>query len=193
MKVSRSAVAFCCALIAGAGHAVCTPVQGVVSLVPDPACNIVGALAGWQGSEAPDTLLAQLGAPPASVCFATTGVGTAQFTGYSGLTTVPVIGANGQGTITPQAYGVPNSVRANLTSFTAQGVLTGRVGFGANRKTGTLFTKDTGTFVNDGKAAEVIQIVGGTGDFQEATGTILVAGQELGGAAIFTGSICTGN
>lgn len=159
--------------------------------MPDPACHIVGAVAGWQGSEGPELLLALAGAPPATACFATSGTGVAQFTGYSGLTTVPVVGADGQATKTPQAYVTPNSVRATLTSFTAQGVLTGRVGFGSSRKTGTLFTKDTGIFGNDGKAAEVIKIVGGTGDFQGASGTILVAGQELGGAAIYTGSICT--
>lgn len=192
----RPAAACLFALFAHAGYTACIPVQGVVTLVPDSACRIVGAIAqSWQGTEAPDLLLAQLpGAEPAAVCFAASGTGTVQFKGLSGLTTVPVVGADGSVTYSPLIYpGAPNSARSGLTSFTAQGVLSGKLKLANINKSGTLFTKDTGIFGSDGKAGELIKIVGGTDDFQGASGTIAVAGQEIGGLAVFTGSICTPN
>lgn len=193
--ITRRAAACLCVLLASSVQANCLPVQGVVTLTPDPACRVVGALGSWQSGEAPDPLLAMFpGADPASVCFAVSGTGTAQFSGFSGLTAVPVAGFDGNFTATPLVYlAAPTSARAGLSSFTAQGVLSGRIRFGGINKSGTLFTKDTGVFGSDGKAAELIKIVGGTGDFQGASGTIAVAGQELGGYAVFTGSICTAN
>jgi hypothetical protein len=61
-----------------------------------------------------------------------------------------------------------------------------------NRYAGTLYTKDTGIITADFFVGQVVLIVGGTDDFEDATGRIAVAGQELGGSpgAFYTGHIC---
>jgi len=53
--------------------------------------------------------------------------------------------------------------------------------------------KDTSTSTNTGVVRELLQIVGGSSGFEGARGTISVAGQEIGGIAVYTGEICTLN
>lgn len=93
-RISKPAVAVLATLLAGVSHAACYPVLGLVTSVPDPNCQIVGAMANWPSpAEAPDPLLAQMQLPlPDPVCFAISGTGTAQFSGFSGLTSVAVEG-----------------------------------------------------------------------------------------------------
>jgi hypothetical protein len=77
---------------------------------------------------------------------------------------------------------------AGLQGFTSQAALTGRVQ--GNKYQGTVHTKDTGYITADGFVGQVLLIVGGTGSFEGATGRVAVAGQEVGGSAIYTGHIC---
>ena len=79
---------------------------------------------------------------------------------------------------------------AGLNVFTSQVAIHGSV---AGRYRGTLYTKDTGITTGDIFVGQVLLVVGGTGDFEYATGRIAVAGQELGGGppgAFYTGHIC---
>jgi hypothetical protein len=192
--ITGPAVAGLFVLYASASSAACIPAQGLVTLTPDPACRIFGAMSTWSAPEAPDAFL---GAPPGPgapppVCFSAVGTGTVQFSGFSGLTTVPVAGVDGNVTVAPLVYPIPSvGLRSSARAFTSQSVLNSKIAVGRDRKSGTLFTKDTGNITNDGKAAEIIMIAGGTGGFAGASGTIEVAGQELGGFAVYTGTICT--
>lgn len=191
---------------AGAGNSgrhderLCIPVDGTVSSTFDSDCHIIG---NWPATlpEGTDQLLALLGANPADVCFAIKGEGKAKFSGFSGLTAVLVAnqvlpGATTTPLIFPTAYSpppdqTPIGVRAGLSVFTSQAKLTGRV----KDRSGTLYTKDTGAIIGEGfpgqgMVGQVLKIVGGTGDFEDASGTIAVAGQEVGGAAFYTGEVC---
>lgn len=46
--------------------------------------------------------------------------------------------------------------------------------------------------ITAGGSGRVLKIVGGPAgsDFENATGTLAVAGQEVGGAAVYTGEVC---
>ncbi len=183
-----SAVAGLFAVAAGTAFAAtCTQVYGLVNTTPDATCGIVPLSSGFPDGS--DFLLASLpGQNPAAVCFTIQGTGTARFKGYSGLTAIGVMNQLGQQSATPFAY--DGGARATLTGFTAQAVLTGTLGIGPKQKSGTLYTKDTGTITNDGKVGQILKIVGGSGGFANATGTVAVAGQEVGGFAIYTGDVC---
>ena len=159
---------------------------------PDLSCQIVGAMANWPAVEAPDTLLAQM-QPAASspVCFAIWGTGTAQFSGVAGLTSVAIQGADSQVSVTPLAY--VGGARSTITGFTAQAVLNGTMVIGRKKVAGTLYTKDAGVIGADGRVGEILKIVGGSGGLENASGTIAVAGQEVGGVAIYTGEVCLPN
>ena len=198
----RGTVAGVSMLFAVSGHGACVPVQGVVTSVPDAACQINGEIkAKWLGQpfEQPDPLLNQIAPiffPPAAACVSVRAIGTAQLSGFGGLTAVGVRGLDTRETVTPLGYApfAPDAlgVRSTLTGFTAQSVLSGSVSTHGSKKSGTIFTKDTGTaIISTGMTSEILQIVGGTRDFLGATGTIAVAGQELGGIAVYTGEICT--
>jgi hypothetical protein len=68
-------------------------------------------------------------------------------------------------------------------------------------RSGTLYTQDTGAITpyipisptDVQMVGQILKIVGGTGGFDGASGTIAVAGQEVGGAAFYTGEICVKN
>ena len=176
----------------------CIPLTGVVQTAPDGGCTIRAAQSAWSGSELPDPLLADVlppSVPAASLCFTVKGFGTAQFSGSAGLTTVLAGNRTPQGEFVPRGptpLTFESGVRAGLTNFTAQTVLTGKVFAGPKQLSGKLYTKDTGTITADGKVAEILKIVGGTKGFAGASGTIAIAGQELGGFAVYTGEICPG-
>lgn len=181
-------------LVSGSSHGGCVPVQGILTTHPDPSCQIVNALSNWPAAEPPDLLLIQAdpGLDPATVCFVTHGYGTARFSGHSGFTAVPVAGSDLNGTATPLLFPTqPGGVRSTLSGFTSQAALSGTLGLGRKKRSGTLFTKDTGTTTQRGVVGQLIMIVGGDRDFEGASGTIAVAGQELGGYALYTGEVCT--
>lgn len=193
-RTSKPAVAALATLLAGVSHAACFPVQGVMTAVPDPSCLIKDAVVNWPTSiEAPDRLLALIQPDAPGACVAVSGTGTAQFAGVAGLTSVGAQGLIGS-TVTPLAYEArPGEARQGVTGFTAQTALSGAVWLGRKKAVGTLYTKDTGVIGPDGKVGEILRIVGGTRDLQNASGTIAVAGQEMGGLAIYTGEVCLPN
>ncbi len=171
----------------------CHSVAGVVTSFPDPACQVENEFPQDQA----DWYLP--GVPNKDRCFTVIGLGTAAFRGAAGLTTVPVADVNGGVITTPLGFPpvppFPNSDRGNLTGFTSQAVLTGRL----KGLRGSLYTKDTGYIVPDPDPAtgawvgQVLIIVGGTGGFENATGTISVAGKEVGGWANYSGFVCEGD
>jgi hypothetical protein len=180
-------------LLASTASGACIPINGTVNATPDPTCQIVNAASGIATSEAMDILIASV-RPSAEVCLSIAAniapPKNGQVTGYSGLTSVPVAGSFGV-TNTPLVY-PSGGVRTNLMGFTSLAVLTTTIGIGSKELSGKLVTKDTGTIdLSTGVVGQILQVVGGTGDFAGATGIIAVAGQEVGGAAGFTGQVCT--
>ena len=183
------------------------PINGVVSSTPASSTD-PGAAAGCLdaavlGGLSPDPLVN----PP--VCLRIDVSGTVKASGYSMLTQVPIFSAGGVAT-TPFCFFVPPpagpggdatrgcsavvggspvpSTSAGLQGFTSQAALTGRVN--GNRYQGTVYTKDTGYITADGFVGQILLIVGGTGDFNGATGRVGVAGQEVGDYATYTGHVC---
>lgn len=184
IRLTMTTVMLACA---GTGYAgvhgpVCIPVDGTVTSVPDPGCGIYAA---WPGN------------PPQWVpgaCFVIEGKGKAKFKGYSGLTSVPVVNpVTNAVSATPLVFAVPQQdARSDLNVFTSNAALTGKLVTGRN---GTLFTQDTGAIAPDvgGQmqiVGQILKIVGGTEDFDGASGIIAVAGDEVGGAAFYTGQVC---
>ncbi len=172
-----------------------------------------------EGVEAPDPLLKDIlsNVPAGDVCLDIKGSGVAHFHGSSGLTAVQVGNWTPPGqppfyplAIPPTATdpGYPTAspinpfgttplnfgsgVRSTLTVFTSQAVLVGKL----HGLKGTLYTKDTGVITPLSATAamvgQVLKIVGGRGDFEGASGTIAVAGEEVGGRASYTGEVCPG-
>lgn len=207
-KITQPAVATLCILFAsaayGSGGGKCIPVHGFVQSTPAKLCDQAKAdYFAWpsDNSEGADPLLILVNSqlPPGKVCLDIKGFGVAQFTGSSGLTAVQVGNAvptspffvalsspvNPFGA-TPLNFG--SGVRAGLTVFTSQAVLDGKL----HGLKGKLYTKDTGVITSDGMVGQVLKIVGGSDDFKGASGTIAVAGQEVGGLASYTGEVCAG-
>ena len=182
-------------LIAGTTYATCFPVSGVVTSVPSDFENCLGIAERFsdQGVNT-DT--------PLGACFQVRGRGApgVEFEGFSEFTSVVAASAvpNGGVAATPLTFAFTDITRANLLGFTSQAALTGKI----RNLRGTILTKDTGYIaaldpsVTDILQAEeqivgqVLNIVGGEGDFADAYGAIGVAGEELGGFAQFTGQIC---
>lgn len=206
----------------GSGAGKCIPVHGFIQSTPAATCDQVDAdnkawlLLVTEGIEAPDPLLKDIipNVPAGDVCLDVKGFGVAQFHGSSGLTAVQV------GNWTPdRTYFFPlatplttppyptaspinpfgttllsfgSGVRSTLNIFTSQAVLVGKL----HGLEGTLYTKDTGVITPVSATAlmvgQVLKIVGGTDGFEGASGTIAVAGEEVGGRASYTGEVCPG-
>lgn len=180
---TKSAISTLFLVCASAAYAdtLCIPVDGTVTSETDAACKIHEENA-W-----PNTLPVPVWVE--SACFALTGKGKARFTGYSGLTSAVAVNSSAQFAATPLVFQPQDDLdtaRANLTVFTSNAVLTGKL----RNLRGTLYTQDTGVITADGIVGQVLKIVGGTEGFDRATGTIAVAGQEVGGAAFYTGEVC---
>lgn len=145
---------------------VCIPVDGTVTSIPD---------------------LSSCGGNGCSRFFIE-GKGKAKFKGVSDVTSVQV--SNGSETLltTPLYF---EGTRTNVSVLTANSTLTGKLVTG---RSGTLYTEDTITVTPiDGQrqlVAEMLKITRGTDDFDGASGVIAVAGEEIGGAAFYTGQIC---
>ena len=181
----------------GGGGDLCIPVDGTVTATVDDNCGIQDP-GRWPGP-APSWV------PTSSVpvCFTLKGEGKAKFNGFSGLISVfvstpPPPGLPPVG-VTPLIFpGAPTDARSNIMVFTSNAVLTGKLVTG---RSGTLYTQDTGAITpyipisptDVQMVGQILKIVGGTGGFDGASGTIAVAGQEVGGAAFYTGEICVKN
>ncbi len=200
---SKSAVTTLFLVCASAGYAagggqadpLCIPVDGTVTsafAAPDENgyCAIWGVwpVVNSQPLGDPFTWLPPSMANP--TCLTLTGKGKARFTGLSGITsvgvvnpfpTLPTFSATPLGFATP-----PGSARSDLTVFTSNAVLTGKL----RNLSGNLYTQDSGVITTAGFVGQVLKIVGGTDGFAGATGEIAVAGQEVGGEAFYTGEIC---
>lgn len=178
---------------AGSGYAaaggvkgpVCIPVDGTVTSVPLLNCNDVPPQLTGPGF-LPD-------GGPTPVCFRIEGKGKAKFSGYSRLTSAAVRNPAAPGTVTATPLEFPfDPVRAYINVFTSSAVLTGKMVTG---RSGTLFTQDTGVITPDVDGqmqivGQLLKIAGGTDDFDAASGIIAVAGDEVGGAAFYTGQVC---
>lgn len=189
------------ALIATAAHGACFPLSGVVTSAPTEAGDCAGLSEEFLDLHVvPDTAV-QFPAIPFT-CFKIRGQGApgVKFRGVSEFTSVVVAGVGPSGGVaaTPLVFPVPEASRANLLGFSSQAVLSGKVG----KLRGKILTKDTGYIAaldpdvtdvlqaEDQIVGQVLNIVGGEGDFEQAYGAIGVAGNELGGFAQFTGQIC---
>jgi hypothetical protein len=184
------------------------PVSGVVTSRPANPANLSEAAGCAQaatlgGGVQPDPLL------PEPVCLKVDVSGTVKATGFSMLTTVPVVSAAGFAA-TPICFFLPPNgpgdqtrgcslsvggsmvpvpaTSAGLQGFTSQAALTGSVQ--GNKYTGTVYTKDTGYVTSDGFIGQILLVAGGTGSFEGATGRVGIAGQEVGGYANYTGHLC---
>ena len=170
----------------GVKDAVCIPVDGTVTSTVDPTCGINGA---WP--YAPPSPPGWLG------CFVIEGKGKAKFKGYSGTTSVPVVNPGNPSVVTATPLLFPPTslpdARSQVVVFTSNAALTGKLVTG---RSGTLYTQDTGAITPVDPSApiktvgQILKIIGGTDDFDGATGTIAVAGDEVGGAAFYTGQVC---
>ena len=135
------------------------------------------------------------------VCLRISVSGTVKASGYSVLTRVPLVAADGSVGTTPfcfptdqtrgcvDAGGTPfPPTSAGMQGVSSKARLTGTV---LGRKySGTVLTKDQGFITPDGFVGQILLIEGGTGSFEGATGRAAVAGQEIGGVAYYTGHIC---
>ncbi len=141
------------------------------------------------------------GLSPAHVCFRIAGKGKAKIEGassFSRLTTALAVNPFNPGVVTATLLLFPpldpSNVRADLTVFTSNASLTGKI----RNYSGTLYTMDTGVITQptppggEQTVGQVLKIVGGSpgSDFEGASGTIAVAGQEVGGGAFYTGEVC---
>jgi len=122
-------------------------------------------------------------------CFRVISIGNAVFKGVAGLTFLSAPDAFGEIASTPIFLG---GEREGLSYFTARGYLTGRIWTRDGLLRGSIKIIDTGTInQEDGVVAEIIRIQGGEGDFEDATGRLLVYGPEMApGWATYRGKIC---
>jgi len=139
-------------------------------------------------------------------CFKVITKGNAVFKGVSGLTSSPVLvavegypGVHEASTFFPNIPipGIPLSgdEREGLLYFTGRGSLTGKILTIDGLLEGSINTVDTGTMdEQEGVVVEIIRIDGGEGDFEGASGRILVYGPEIApGWATYRGKICIGD
>lgn len=185
------------------------PINGVVTSTPvspnDPDPDVAK---GCRKAVRLGDVASPDGALMPLVCLKIVASGTAKASGYSVLTSVPVASLvpdpDPDSVSTPFCFpgdatrgGCPSApsttapspeTSAGLQGFTSQAALRGSVLEGQYR--GTIYTKDTGYITADGFVGQVLLIVGGTGSFQDATGRVAVAGQEVGGLATYTGHVC---
>lgn len=198
---TKSAISTLFLVCASAAYAdpLCIPVDGTVSSTPI-ACSQIppevfselcpyGVFDPYQ-PHVPGMCLPELTDP---VCFRISGKGKAKIEGahsFSRLTTDVAANQLYQAAVTPLVFPpqAPGNPRADLTVFTSSASLTGKV----RHLKGTLHTRDTGVITAGGIVGQVLKIVGGPAgsDFENATGTLAVAGQEVGGAAVYTGEVC---
>jgi len=202
---TKSAISTLFLLCASTAYAdpLCIPVDGTVSSTPIPCVDIPEPLRSTlctpfnpenivPGMCLPEVINPVTGVTD-PVCFRISGKGKAKIEGehsFSRLTFEVAANQSG-GILTPLVFPSqqdPGNPRADLTVFTSSASLTGKV---RNLK-GTLHTRDTGVITAGGVVGQVLKIVGGSpgSDFEGATGTIAVAGQEVGGAAVYTGEVC---
>ncbi len=197
MKIfTKSAISTLFLVCASAAYAdpLCIPVDGTVtSAFADPDNNGYCEIwTVWPSQPNPPQWTWLPSIAEQSSCLTLTGKGKAKFTGLSGLTIVGVASQipPNPASMTPLVF-PDDPIRFKspddyLTVFTSNAVLTGKV----RNYSGSLYTQDTGVITKAGFVGQVLKIVGGTGDFEGATGEIAVAGQEVEGNAFYTGEVC---
>lgn len=124
-------------------------------------------------------------------CFKVNCIGNALFHGSAGLTFSPVTSAVQGETSTPLSFSLDGR-RAGLQFFTSRSYLKGIILTRNGILIGSIKTADTGTMDrSDGMGAEILLIQGGKGDFENASGRILVYGPEIApGWATYKGKVC---
>jgi len=127
--------------------------------------------------------------PYIGTCFKVNSIGNAIFEGTSALTSSPVTSVIKGDALTPLFL---EGDRQGLQFFTSRSSLTGIIWTRHGIFSGSINTVDTGTIdLKDGVAAEILVIQSGDGDFESASGRILVYGPEMApGWATYNGNIC---
>lgn len=181
----KTLVSIALALSAGMAAGACQPVVGTVKLQRDSACNVMALISGpiFTG-ECFSVQLSLLGFPLAS--------------GFAGLTSEPIVGANGVPTATPAV--IPDSAQSPLPR---QIVQTARsvVALGSGSRRTTLYSSDVNVMqpvigtdgqISLGAVTEQILITGsdGLGAYANATGYLSVVGNSVGQSAPVAGKIC---
>jgi hypothetical protein len=193
----------------------CIPVDGTVTTT-NVGCGDSDAYTTAYNTLCPaggnNCLPSPLLPPPQSPCFKVAGKGKAKIDGDKSLSVLTSVVVANQAVppmvaTTPLGFPPPpynlDNVRSDLSVFTSRASLNGKLTTGQK---GTLYTEDTGVITipptptppeapQPARGApqivgQILKIVGGTGDFDKAYGTIAVAGTEVGGAAFYTGEVC---
>jgi hypothetical protein len=142
-------------------------------------------------------------------CLGVLAKGDVEMTGHSVITTAPVNSlVPGAGTTqTPICFagdptrgcGVPGQpentpppTAAGLNGFTSRAKIAGTVRERpwSTRYEGEVYTRDSGYITPDGFVGQILLVEKGTGDLADSSGRIGVAGQEVGGFAIYRGEVC---
>lgn len=172
---------------AGTAGAACTQVAGTVRLLPDASCQIASKVPGptYIGS-----------------CFtvALSIVGLPSATGYAGVTSEALVGANGVGTASPAV--IPSDANPAIPRQivqTARSAIT--LGRGSNQT--TLYSSDviviqptldpaTGQMGIPAAVSEQIIITGtdNQGAYSKVTGNLTVAGNSIGQTVPVLGKLC---
>lgn len=171
------------ALAAGMAAGACLPVAGTVKLQRDRSCNVMARISGpiFTG-ECFSVQLSLLGFP--------------QATGFAGLTSEALLGANGVAT-------TPAVIPDTATQLPRQIVQTARsvVAMGSGSRRTTLYSSDVilmqpvigaGGQVSLGAVTEQILITGsdGQGAYAKVTGYLSVVGNSIGESAPVAGKLC---
>lgn len=169
-------------MCAAASAATCKPLAGFVRLVPETACTITSRYPG-------NAYLAKAG-----TCFSASLLDmtlTNMGTGFSGLTiekTVsPILPANASTPAVLHERSVPAftdefGLAESRRFFTARSAIVMADGLG------TIYTADAGVIHGTASTEELV-IVGGTGAYTYATGSIFAWGKMINGWAQFDGKI----
>lgn len=130
--------------------------------------------------------------PYIGTCFKVNSIGNAIFTGISALTASPVTSMIQGDALTPLFL---VGERQGLQFFTSKSSFNGIIWTRDGIYRGSINTTDTGTIdLQDGMAAEILSIQSGEGDFEDASGKILVYGPEMAPEwATYSGEICIGD
>lgn len=172
-------------LLSGAASAACTPVSGVVKLLPLPSCADLAPVGGVPFLGQCFSVQLNLSGFPAA-------------TGYAGPTSEPIAGVDNTVTVTPAAV-----LQSAAAPIPRQSIQTARsvVALGRGSHRTTLYSNDVIVaqlkFGADGQpvpvaVTEQIVIVGsdGKGAYAGLTGNLTVAGNSIGMPAPVSGRLC---
>ncbi|MBB5018471.1 hypothetical protein HNQ59_001760 [Chitinivorax tropicus] len=158
----------------------CQTLFGGVQMLPDPACKIAQEYPG-------NLYLGMQGAPNSCFSIKLSNLGD----GFAGLTLEQMVGANQARSMTPGALNereappMPSPMPQTRLLFTGRTII--------KTADGNLFGAEAGAMGTTG-ATEQSLIVGGTGKYAGATGTIYAYGDYIGNGkwGIYVGELCVG-